>query len=66
MGNGNNHEAGLIGQQAAATRSAAPVENTVINNYYGDNASSDDSSDRSDSADSLTSNDADIDTVVVK
>ncbi|AIY43263.1 putative transmembrane protein [Collimonas arenae] len=45
MGNSSNHGAGLFGQQAAA----APVENTTINNYYGDDASSGDSSDNPDS-----------------
>jgi uncharacterized protein len=40
MGNSGNHGAGLFGQQSAA----APVENTTINNYYGDDASSNDSS----------------------
>ncbi|PFH08812.1 hypothetical protein BCF11_1187 [Collimonas sp. PA-H2] len=56
MGNGGNHSAGLFGQQAAPL--ATPVENTTINNYYGDDASSNDSSD---STDNIASNDSDSD-----
>lgn len=54
MGNGGNHGAGLFGQQTTAAPLATPVENTTINNYYGDDNSANDSSD---SSDSIASND---------
>lgn len=57
MGNGGNHGGGLFGQQAA-TPLAVPVENTTINNYYGDDNSSDDNSGTSND---IASNDADSD-----
>lgn len=45
----NNNGGGFLGQQHGMASLAAPVENTTVNNYYGDNSSANDTADTDDS-----------------